>query len=124
MQGRMPTQRHLPPGPHPDWREVEWYVYDDVVTVGGREYHCCRVSPRRLSVGELRRFERLVAVVGRCPLKRVRELLKAGYKPEAIQGIVDRDAEVQARRSAEREPNTYRELLERLKPNGATQEAA
>lgn len=122
MRGRLPTQRQTPPGPHPDWREVRWYVYDDLLTVNRRQHHCYRVSPRALTDGERRRFERLVAVVRGTSLKRVRQLLRDGHAAGALQGIVNRDAACQVARTI-LAPNTYAELVERLRPKGAARDA-
>lgn len=126
MRGRHPTHRRTPPGPHPDWREVRWYVYDDLLTVNGRQHHCYRVSPRALTDGERRRYEKLVAVVCGTSLKRVRELLRGGHAAGELQCVVNRDAACQVARTV-LAPNVYAELVARLRPKGAaaeTKEAA
>jgi hypothetical protein len=84
----MPRERGCAPL---NWRDVEWFVYDDPVTTPTtkRTLHVWRVSPRQLSPGELRRFERHVATVRRCPLKLLRALLKRGVPPAFLQAHVD-----------------------------------
>ncbi len=111
--------------PQPDWNKVEWFVYDDPIVMNGdpRPVHRYRVAPRALSPGEMRRSERFVYSVKRCSLATIREHLKRGALPIAIQRVVDDAASDQAERSKPR-PNVYRDLIERRKSRGATPKAA